>query len=54
MADTVAAQLEKGRHTLLDLSTRNRLLSLPQKSAGKLLNIYGELTSEVYWLQVPT
>lgn len=48
MVESVASKLEKGRQTLLDLSTRNRLLSLPKRASGKLLNIYDELTSEVY------
>lgn len=48
MVEPVANKLEKSRQSLLDLSTRNRLLSLPKRATGKLLNIYDELTSEVY------
>lgn len=48
MVESVASKLEKSRQSLLDLSTRNRLLSLPKRASGKLLNIYDELTSEVY------
>lgn len=48
MVESVASKLEKSRQSLLDLSTRNRLLSLPKRATGKLLNIYDELTSEVY------
>lgn len=48
MVESVASKLEKSRQSLLDLSTRNRLLSLPKRASGKLLNIYDELTSEAY------
>ncbi|WP_459720404.1 DUF3320 domain-containing protein [Paraburkholderia sp. 2C] len=52
MAETIANKLEKSRQTLLDLSTRNRLLSLPKRASSKLINIYDELTPEVYRLLV--
>lgn len=48
MAESVAVKLEKSRQSLLDLSTRNRLLSLPTRATGKILNIHDELTSEIY------
>jgi very-short-patch-repair endonuclease/DNA polymerase III delta prime subunit len=48
MSNTVVEKLEKSRQTLLDLSTRNRLLSLPRSATAKLLNIYDELSPEVY------
>ena len=35
----IARQLEKSRQSLLDLSTRNRLLSLPQAATAKLLQV---------------
>jgi hypothetical protein len=52
MVDTVAAKFAKSRQALLDLSTRNRLLSLPNGASAKLINIYDELTSEIYRLLV--
>lgn len=48
----VARQLEKSRQTLLDLSTRNRLLSLPQSGSARLLHFADELTPEIYRLMV--
>jgi very-short-patch-repair endonuclease len=48
----MARQLEKSRQSLLDLSTRNRLLSLPQAATAKLLHFADELTPEVYRLLV--
>lgn len=48
MVESIASKLEKSRQSLLDLSTRNRLLSLPKRATGKILNIYDELTPEVY------
>ena len=48
----IARQLEKSRQSLLDLSTRNRLLSLPQAATAKLLHFADELTPEVYRLLV--
>ncbi|MEG2048744.1 MAG: DUF4011 domain-containing protein, partial [Comamonas sp.] len=48
----ITRQLDKSRQTLLDLSTRNRLLSLPQAATAKLLHFADELTPEVYRLLV--
>ena len=48
----ISRQLEKSRQSLLDLSTRNRLLSLPQAATAKLLHFADELTPEVYRLLV--
>jgi len=49
MTDPVAAALEEGRRALLDLSTRNRLLSLPgrNRSAG-VIDIVGEKSEVVF------
>ncbi|RGE42401.1 DUF3320 domain-containing protein [Comamonas testosteroni] len=51
-ASPITRQLDKSRQTLLDLSTRNRLLSLPQAATAKLLHFADELTPEVYRLLV--
>ncbi|MDR2296883.1 MAG: DUF3320 domain-containing protein [Comamonas sp.] len=51
-ASPITRQLEKSRQSLLDLSTRNRLLSLPQTATAKLLHFADELTPEVYRLLV--
>ena len=48
----IAHQLERSRQSLLDLSTRNRLLSLPQAATARLLHFADELTPEVYRLLV--
>lgn len=48
----ISRQLERSRQSLLDLSTRNRLLSLPQAATAKLLHFADELTPEVYRLLV--
>ncbi|MEF9948688.1 MAG: DUF4011 domain-containing protein, partial [Comamonas sp.] len=48
----IARQLEKSRQSLLDLSTRNRLLSLPQAATARLLHFADELTPEIYRLLV--
>ena len=48
----ISRQLEKSRQSLLDLSTRNRLLSLPQAATAKLLHFADELTPEIYRLLV--
>ena len=48
----MARQLEKSRQSLLDLSTRNRLLSLPQAATAKLLHFADERTAEVYRLLI--
>ncbi len=46
----IARQLEKSRQALLDLSTRNRLLSLPQAATARVLHFADERTDEVYRL----
>lgn len=45
---TVGEKLELGRRSLLDLSTRNRLLSIPKAISSKLINIYDEKSIEAY------
>lgn len=45
---SVSPELERARVELLELSTRNRLLSVPRKSkSAKIIDIADELTSEV-------
>lgn len=46
----ITRQLEKSRQALLDLSTRNRLLSLPQAATARVLHFADERTEEVYRL----
>ena len=46
----ITRQLEKSRQALLDLSTRNRLLSLPQAATARVLHFADERTNEVYRL----
>lgn len=46
----ITRQLEKSRQALLDLSTRNRLLSLPQAATARVLHFSDERTDEVYRL----
>ena len=46
----ITRQLEKSRQALLDLSTRNRLLSLPQAATARVLHFADERTDEVYRL----
>ena len=46
----ITRQLEKSRQALLDLSTRNRLLSLPQATTARVLHFSDERTDEVYRL----
>lgn len=48
----ITRQLDKSRQTLLDLSTRNRLLSLPQAATAKVLHFADKVTAEVYRLLV--
>jgi len=49
----VASHLEKARRELLDLTTRNRLLSVPRKSkTAKLVEVQDELSAEVFRLLV--
>lgn len=53
MAMTVSQHLHKGRQELLDLSTRNRLLSIPTASrTARVIAIHDEVTREVYRLLV--
>ena len=43
--------LEKSRNELLDLSTRNRLLSIPVNSkSARIIQVHDELSEEVYRL----
>lgn len=50
---SIIKQLETSRQSLLDLSTRNRLLSAPQKSKhAKIVDIVDELSSETFRLLV--
>lgn len=45
--------LDRNRRELLDLSTRNRLLSIPVSSkSARLVHVHDELTSEIYRLLV--
>jgi hypothetical protein len=49
----VASQLNTSRQTLLDLSTRNRLLHIPRRSKNvKTIEVKGELSAEVFKLLV--
>jgi very-short-patch-repair endonuclease len=43
----VISALEKARKELLELSTRNRLISIPQSSTAKLVRIHDELSEQV-------
>lgn len=50
---SISTQLDTSRQTLLDLSTRNRLLNIPrQRKNAKVIEIKDELSSEVYRLLV--
>jgi hypothetical protein len=50
---TLEELLEKSRQELLDLSTRNRLLSIPVGSkSARIIEVHDELSSEVYRLLV--
>lgn len=50
---SVATQLETSRQALLDLSSRNRLISTPRKTAKtKTIEVVDELATEVYRLLV--
>jgi hypothetical protein len=46
------AKLEQARTELLDLSTRNRLISTPRGTRAKQIEIIDELTSEIFRLLV--
>jgi hypothetical protein len=46
---TVAEHLDHNRRELLDLSTRNRLLSIPKASkSARLIHVVDELSAEIY------
>uniref|UniRef100_UPI00307F35CA DUF4011 domain-containing protein n=1 Tax=Elioraea sp. TaxID=2185103 RepID=UPI00307F35CA len=47
MTDPVVEALRRAQRDLLDLSTRNRLLSLPRRSAG-VVPIVGERSAAVF------
>jgi very-short-patch-repair endonuclease len=50
---SIGAKLERGRTELLDLSTRNRLISTPRNSKyARTIEVVDELSSEVYRLLV--
>ena len=49
---TIAQKLDQGRQSLLDLSTRNRLLSIPKRTSSKLINVYDEKSEEAYRILV--
>lgn len=50
---TIAELLDKARQSLLDLSTRNRLLSLPSEhSAARLVHVHDERSEELFRLLV--
>jgi len=50
---SIAEQLDTSRQALLDLSTRNRLLSVPKaRKSAKIIEIKDELSAEVYRLLV--
>lgn len=49
----VASLLDTSRQTLLDLSTRNRLLSTPRKSkSAKTIEVVGEQSAHVFQILV--
>ncbi len=53
MSESVAAQLERNRFELLDLSTRNRLLNTPRHSKhAKTVGVVDETSSEIFRLMV--
>ncbi|MGA1235726.1 MAG: DUF3320 domain-containing protein [Limisphaerales bacterium] len=53
MAMTTQELLERGRKELLDLSSRNRLLSIPVRSkSARVIHIYDELSDQVFRLLV--
>lgn len=50
---SIASKLETSRQTLLDLSTRNRLINIPQNSKqAKIIEVVDELSTETYRLLV--
>ena len=53
MALSTQALLDRSRKELLDLSTRNRLLSIPVgSSSARIIQVHDELSEEVYRLLV--
>lgn len=49
----IAERLNKIRQSLLDLSTRNRLLSVPREAkAARIIHVHDEISSEIYRLLV--
>lgn len=51
--ESIIHQLEKSRQSLLDLSTRNRLLSLPRKNKNaRIVEVVDELSSEIFRILV--
>lgn len=50
---TIASLLDQSRNSLLDLSTRNRLISIPQNSKqAKIIEVVDELSTEIFRLLV--
>jgi len=50
---SIAETLDRARRQLLDLTTRNRLLNLPQAGrSARVIHIEDELTAEIYRLLV--
>jgi very-short-patch-repair endonuclease/DNA polymerase III delta prime subunit len=49
---TITSKLDISRQTLLDLSTRNRLIHVPQNKQAKVIDIVDELSTEVFRLLV--
>ena len=43
----IRKELDKSRKSLLDLSTRNRLLNIPQHERARILHIVNELSDDV-------
>ena len=53
MPPTIQELLDRSRKELLDLSTRNRLLSIPINSkSARIIQVYDELSVEVFRLLV--
>lgn len=50
--ESVKRELEKARKSLLELTTRNRLLSIPKHKRAKLVRVIDEKSEEVYRLLV--
>jgi hypothetical protein len=53
MPSSIQELLDRSRKELLDLSTRNRLLSIPVNSkSARIIQVYDELSAEVFRLMV--